>query len=130
LQFGRQRPGTDIAAICLLFAGFCSLAYAIWVYLDNKFGVLLPIFFVVGLWASLRTEVRQIELRGETMVISTFFRHYPIPRAHVTNVVITREGTAIDVLNGRRYNITPPDVDADELARAVAGWRRGGEIEN
>ena len=123
--FGRQRPRTDIAAIGLLFAGFTAIAYAIWILTANWIGVLLPLGFLVGVWASLRVEVREIEIRPEVLLVRTFFREYAIPRAHVTNVLLTPQGAAIDVLNGRRYLLSPPASNAEEVATALATWLRG-----
>jgi hypothetical protein len=125
-HFGQQRPATDILAIGLLCAGFSAIAYALWVFTGNWIGVLLPVGFLVGAWASLRVEVREIEIRPDVMLVRTFFREYPIPRAHVTNVALTPQGAAIDVLNGRRYLITPPQSDAEEIAVALAEWMRAG----
>jgi hypothetical protein len=128
-HFGQQRPATDILAIGLLCAGFSAIAYALWVFTGNWIGVLLPVGFLVGAWASLRVEVREIEIRPGVMLVRTFFREYPIPRAHVTNVALTPQGAAIDVLNGRRYLITPPQSDAEEVAVALAEWLRAGDDE-
>jgi hypothetical protein len=114
----------DILAIGLLCFGFSSIAYALWVFTGNWIGVLLPVGFLLGVWASLRVEVREIEIRPAVLLVRTFFREYPIPRAHVTNVALTPQGAAIDVLNGRRYLITPPQSDAEEIAVALAEWMR------
>src|SRR5687768_8292245 len=79
--FGTQRPGRDVAGLTLLFAGFSLLALAFWVLTANWAGVLLPIGYLVGVINTLRTDVREIELREDVLLVRTFFREYPIPRA-------------------------------------------------
>lgn len=123
-KFGRQRPPRDIAALALLLAGFSALGLAFWILTSNWLGGLLPLGFLLGAWQSLRADVREIELRGDALLVRTFFREYSIPRAHVTNVVLTPEGAAIDVLNGSRYQVTPPGTDAAKLAHAFDAWLR------
>lgn len=122
MRFGTQRPAADSLTIALLLLGFTALAVAFWMLTDNWAGVLLPLGFLIGAWATLRAEVTEIELRGETLVLRTFFRAYPLPRAHVKNVVRTPRGAAIDVLNGNRYYVTPAHADADQVARALEDW--------
>ncbi len=122
MRFGRQRSPSDVAALLLLFLGFTALGVAFWVFTRTWFGLLLVIGYLIGVYATLRAEVKEIELRGETLIVRTFFRAYPIPRAHVTRVVRTPEGAAIDVLNGNRYEVTPPGADAEEVARALEEW--------
>jgi hypothetical protein len=120
--FGVQRPPYDIAGIALLFAGFTMLALGFWVLNANWAGILLPLGFLIGAFNSLRTEVRQIELHDDALIVRTFFRQYSIPRAHVTKVVHAPEGAAVDVLNGRRYVVSPPQADAREVALALEMW--------
>lgn len=122
MQFGRQRAPRDVAALVLLFTGFLALALAFRLYTNTWAGLLLPIGYLIGIYTALRTEVREIDLRGDTLVIRTFLRQYPIPRAHITGVVRTERGCAIDVLNGARYEITPPGTDPGEVFDAVAAW--------
>lgn len=122
MRYGRQRPASDLAALALLFAGFCGLAYAIFYLRETLVGILLPLTFVAGAVAGLRAEVREIELRGEHLILRTIFRAYRIPRAHIRAVVLTPKGVAIDVRNGARYAINPPGVDARELERALREW--------
>lgn len=122
MRFGRQRSPSDVATLVLLFLGFAALAVAFWIYTYTWFGLLLPIGYLIGAYAALRAEVKEIELRGEMLVLRTFFRAYPIPRKHVTKVVLTPRGAAIDVVNGNRYEVTPPDADAGEVARALEEW--------
>lgn len=123
--FGRQRSRAEIGAAILLLVGFTALAYAMWIARGAWFGVLLPIAYLVGIFSGFRSEVREIDLDDETLTIRTFFRAYPIPRAHITNVAATRRGVAIDVLNGARYFITPPGVDPEEMFGAVSRWHAG-----
>lgn len=118
MRFGRQRSPSDVATILLLFLGFTALAIAFWALTSNWAGLLLPLGFVVGLIGSFRAEVKEIELRGETLILRTFFRAYPIPRAHVRAL----RGTEIEVLNGNRYEVAPPGVDRAEVARALEEW--------
>lgn len=122
MKFGRQRPPRDAAALVLLFAGFVALALAFWLYTHTWAGALLPLGYVIGVYATLRAEVRELEVREDALLLRTFFRQYAIPRAHITAVVRTDRGTAIDVLNGARYEIAPPGVDADEVFDAVDAW--------
>lgn len=122
MRFGRQRSPSDIASMMLLFLGFSALAIAFWIYTSTWFGLLLPLGYLIGAYATLRSEVKEIELRGDTLLVRTFFREYPIPRAHVTKVVRTGNGAAIEVLNGNRYDVTPSDADPDEVARALEEW--------
>ncbi len=122
ITFGRQRSAKDLVTIALLLAGFTALALAFKIFTASWLGTLLPIGFIIGLAATLRMEVRQIDLNDELLVIRTFFRAYSIPRAHITSVNLTADGTAITVLNGARYFITPPGVDAAELTNAVRAW--------
>jgi hypothetical protein len=68
--------------------------------------------------------VREIELRGETLLVRTFFRTYPIPRAHIRSVVHAPGGAAIDVLNGNRYDVTPAGVEGTAVAAALEEWLR------
>lgn len=118
MTFGRQRPPRDLLVIALLFTGFSGLALAFWLLTANWLGVLLPIGFVIGAYATLRAEVREVELRGDTLLLRTFFRTYPIPRAHIRRV----HGGEIEVLNGNRYAVVPPDANAEEVQRALAAW--------
>jgi len=122
VRFGQQRPPRDVAALTLLLLGFVALALAFWMYTHTWAGLLLPIGYLIGIFATLRAEVREIELRDELLYVRTFFRQYSIPRAHVRAVVPTDHGTAIDVLNGARYEITPPGEDPGEVFRAVDAW--------
>jgi len=123
MRFGRQRSARDVLTLALLFIGFSALAVAFWILNLSWAGLLLPIGFLIGAYATLRAEVKELEIRGETLILRTFFRAYPIPRAHVTNVAHTPRGAAIDVLNGNRYYVTPPDVDAEVVAQALEEWR-------
>lgn len=118
MRFGRQRSPSDVATILLLFLGFTALAIAFWALTSNWAGLLLPVGFVIGLVGSFRAEVKEIELRGETLILRTFFRAYPIPRAHVRAL----RGTEIEVLNGNRYEVAPPGADRAEVARALEEW--------
>jgi hypothetical protein len=117
--FGKQRPAKDLAVLALLLAGFCGLAVAIFYLRETLIGALLPLTFIAGAFAGLRGEVREVELLEDKLIIRTIFRGYAIPRAHVRAIVTTDRGTAIDVLSGARYPITPPGVDALELERAL-----------
>lgn len=118
MRFGRQRSPSDVATILLLFLGFTALAVAFWVLTSNWAGLLLPVGFVIGLAGSFRAEVKEIELRGETLILRTFFRAYPIPRAHVRAL----RGTEIEVLNGNRYEVAPPGANRAEVAHALEEW--------
>lgn len=120
--FGVQRPARDVAALALLLTGFSALACAFWILHANWAGLLLPIGFLIGAFSSLRTEVREIELREEVLIVRTFLREYPIPRAHVTKIVRTPQGASVEVLNGNRYLVTPPDTDAAALSRRLEEW--------
>ena len=122
MRFGRQRSARDFITLALLFLGFTALAVAFWILTFNWAGLLLPIGFLIGAYATLRAEVKEIELRDETLILRTFFRAYSIPRAHVTNVARTPRGAAIDVLNGNRYFVTPPETDADVVAHELEEW--------
>jgi hypothetical protein len=125
VRFGRQRPAGDLAALALLFLGFSGLAVAVFFLRETLFGALLPLAFVAGAIAGLRAEVRELELRDDRLILRTFFRGYGIPKAHIKAVVMTPRGVAIDVLNGARYAINPPGVDAEELQNALLAWWRG-----
>ena len=118
MRFGRQRPPSEIATIALLLLGFTALAVAFWIYTVTWAGLLLPLGFLVGLFGTFRAEVKEIELRGEMLIVRTFFRAYSIPRAHIR----TLRGTQIEVLNGNRYEVAPPGADRAEVARALAEW--------
>lgn len=122
MRFGRQRPAADLAALALLLLGFCGLGLAVWLLRANWLGLVLPLTFILGAAAGLRAEVRELELRADALVLRTFFRSYAMPRTHITNVVMTPRGVAIDVLNGTRYFINPEDVDPQELYRALREW--------
>ena len=122
MTFGRQRAPRDVLTLALLLVGFCGLAVAFWLYTRNWAGLLLPIGFLIGAYAQLRAEVRELELRPEALVVRTFFRAYALPRAHIRGVVRTPEGVAVDVLNGARYEIAPPGEDANAIHRAVTDW--------
>ncbi|HEX6083890.1 MAG TPA: hypothetical protein VF266_05165 [Thermoanaerobaculia bacterium] len=118
MRFGRQRSPRDLLVIALLMTGFCGLAVAFWLLTGTWLGALLPLGFVVGAYATLRAEVREIELRGDTLFLRTLFRTYPIPRAHIRRL----HGGEIEVLNGNRYAVVPADANADEVQRALATW--------
>lgn len=118
MRFGRQRSPRDVATIALLFTGFAALALAFWLLTANWLGLLLPLGFVVGAYATLRAEVREVELRGDTLLLRTFFRTYPIPRAHIRRL----HGGEIEVLNGNRYAVVPAEADAEAVQRALAAW--------
>ena len=118
MKFGRQRAPRDLLVLALLFTGFSGLALAFWLLTANWLGVLLPIGYVMGAYATLRAEVREVELRGDTLLLRTFFRTYPIPRAHIR----TLRGTEIEVLNGNRYEVAPADADREPVQRALAAW--------
>jgi hypothetical protein len=118
MRFGRQHAPRDLFVLALLLVGFSGLALAFWLLTLNWLGVLLPIGYLLGAYATLRAEVRELELRGDTLVLRTFFRTYPIPRAHIR----TLRDTEIEVLNGNRYEVAPPDADPDEVHRALQAW--------
>lgn len=118
MRFGRQRPPSDLWTIVLLFLGFTALAVAFWIYTSNWAGLLLPLGFLIGLFGTFRAEIKEIELRGDTLVVRTFFRAYPIPRAHVRAL----RGTEIEVLNGNRYEVTPAGADGEAVAQALEEW--------
>ncbi|HYC91509.1 MAG TPA: hypothetical protein VEO54_19980 [Thermoanaerobaculia bacterium] len=118
MRFGRQRSPRDVATIALLFAGFSALALAFWLLTGNWLGLLLPLGFVVGAYATLRAEVREVELRGNTLLLRTFFRTYPIPRAHIRGL----HGGEIEVLNGNRYAVVPAEANAEDVQRALQAW--------
>jgi hypothetical protein len=122
VTFGNQRSPADIAAIALLLAGFSALGFALWVYRGTWIGAVLPLAFAIGAIAGLRAEVREVEVRDDALVVKTFFRAYALPRAHVTRVVRTDEGVAVEVMNGRRYDIAPPGVDDDAMFAALRAW--------
>lgn len=122
MRFGRQRPAADLAALSLLLIGFTALAAAIFFMRETVIGALLPLSFITGAIAGLRSEVREVELQADRLIVRTFFRSYPIPRANITGVVITERGVAMDVLNGSRYPINPPGVDPAELHAALRQW--------
>ena len=121
-RFGEQRPIADVLALALLLIGFSALAAAIFYLRESIIGVLLPVAFIAGAVAGLRTEVRELELQGDRMIVRTFFSSYTVPRANVTGVVITERGVAMDVLNGSRYPINPPGIDPAELHAALREW--------
>ena len=118
MRFGRQRAPRDVFVLLLLLTGFSGLALAFWLLTANWLGVLLPIGFLLGAYAALRGEVRELELRGDTLLLRTFFRTYPIPRAHIRVL----RGTEIEVLNGNRYAVAPAAADAEEVRRALERW--------
>lgn len=118
MTFGRQRSARDVATLVLLLTGFSGLALAFWLLTANWVGVLLPIGYVIGAYATLRAEVRELELRGDTLLLRTFFRTYPIARAHIREL----RGTEIEVLNGNRYEVAPAEADRAAVQRALAAW--------
>jgi hypothetical protein len=123
MKFGRQRALRDVLVLALLLVGFTALAVAFWMLTLNWAGILLPIGFVIGAYAQLRVEVREVELHPDRLFVRTFFREYPMPRAHIRRVLRSPDGAAIvEVLNGNRYAVTPPDVDGEELARTLEAW--------
>ena len=118
MRFGRQRSPSEVTTIVMLFLGFAGLAVAFWILTSNWAGLLLPLGFLIGLFGTFRAEVKEIELRDEILILRTFFRAYPIPRAHIRAL----RGTEIEVLNGNRYEVAPPGVDRRDVARALAEW--------
>jgi hypothetical protein len=122
VTFGRQRPPSDVAAMVLLLTGFSALAVALWSLRGTWIGVVLPLAFVVGAIAGLRTEVREVEVRDEALIVKTFLRAYALPREHIVRVVRSEGGVAVDVVNGARYDIAPPDVDGDAMFAALRAW--------
>jgi hypothetical protein len=122
VTYGRRRPPLDVAALALLFAGFCALALAVRAVYGTWSGALLPLAFVAGAFAGLRAEVRELELRRDALVLRTFFRAYTIPRAHVVRVIHEERGASIEALNGAQYFLTPPGVDARAFADALDAW--------
>jgi hypothetical protein len=118
MRFGRQRTSRDYLVLALLFVGFTGLAVAFWLLTESWLGLLLPAGYLLGAWTTLRAEVRELELGADTMFIRTFFRTYPIPRAHIR----TLRDTEIEVLNGNRYEVAPADEDRDEVRRAIEAW--------
>ena len=120
--FGRQRPAVDIAALVMLFLGFCAMGVAVWAFTLTWAGVLLPLAFIIGIIADMRSEIREVELTDDALLVRTFFRTWPIPRAHVTGVVVDQRGAAVDVLNGARYYITPGGADHAEFDSALERW--------
>jgi hypothetical protein len=123
--FGRQRPAVDIAALVILFLGFCAMGIAVWAFTLTWAGVLLPLAFVLGIVADMRGEIREVELADDALLIRTFFRTWPIPRDHITAVTFDARGAAIDVLNGSRYYITPQGADDAAFATALQQWWNG-----
>jgi hypothetical protein len=122
VRFGEQRPIADMAALALLLIGFSALAAAVFYLRETVIGVFLPVTFVAGAIAGLRTEVRELELQPERLIVRTFFTSYTVPRANITGIVLTPRGVAMDVLNGSRYQINPPGVDPIELHAALRAW--------
>jgi hypothetical protein len=122
VRFGEQRPVAEVAALALLLIGFCGLAAAVFFLRETVIGVLLPLTFIAGAIAGLRTEVRELELHEDRLILRTFFRSYAVPRQNITGVVITARGVAMDVLNGSRYPINPPGVDPAALHAALRQW--------
>jgi len=122
MRFGAQRSAREVLTLALLLLGFTALAVAFWILNLSWAGLLLPIGFLIGAYATLRAEVKEIELRDDTLILRTFFRAYPIPRAHVKNIARTPRGAAIDVLNGNRYYVTPPETDSEVVAHALEEW--------
>lgn len=120
MTFGRQRTGRDVLVLTLLLVGFSALALAFWMLSANWLGILLPIGYLIGAWATLRAEVRELELRPDALLLRTFFRTYPIPRAHIRDVI----GTEIEVLNGNRYEVVPASGDREKVRRALESWFR------
>ena len=118
MRFGRQHSPSDVGTIVLLLSGFTALAIAFWILTSNWAGLLLPLGFLIGLFGTFRGEVKEIELRGDTLFLRTFFREYPIPRAHIRAL----NGTQIEVLNGNRYDVAPPGADPEEVTRALKEW--------
>jgi hypothetical protein len=118
MRFGRQRSPSEVATILMLLLGFTALAAAFWLLTAHWAGLLLPLGFLIGLFGTFRAEVKELELRGETLILRTFFRAYPIPRAHIRAL----RGTEVEVLNGNRYQVAPPGADAGEVARALEAW--------
>jgi hypothetical protein len=118
MRFGRQHSPSEVATILMLLVGFTALAAAFWILTAHWAGLLLPLGFLIGLFGTFRAEVKELELRGETLILRTFFRAYPIPRAHIRAL----RGTEIEVLNGNRYQVAPPGADAGEVARALREW--------
>ena len=106
----------------LLLAGFCGLGAALWILKNTWIGVVLPLAFVVGAIAGLRTEVREVEVRDDALIVKTFLRAYALPRAHIVRVIRTEDGVAVEVLNGARYEIAPPSVDGDAMFAALRAW--------
>jgi hypothetical protein len=111
-----------VVALGLLFTGFAALGVAFLILTANWAGLLLPLAFLLGIIPPLRTDVREIELRGDALLVRTFFREYPIPRAHVRAVLRTPDGVAVEVLNGNRYLVTPPGTDLATLSSALGEW--------
>lgn len=108
--------------LVLLLAGFTALAVAFWMFTLTWAGILLPIGFLIGAYAQLRAEVREVELHPDRLFVRTFFREYPMPRAHIRRVIRSPQGPMVEVLNGNRYAVTPPEVDGEELARTLEEW--------
>jgi hypothetical protein len=119
MRFGRQHSPSDVGTIVLLLLGFAALAVAFWILTSNWAGLLLPLGFLIGLFGTFRAEVKEIELRDETLILRTFFRAYPIPRAHIRAL----RGTEIESLN--RNQVAPPGAGKGSGAGAggVAHFR-------
>src|SRR5215217_6839923 len=109
MRFGRQRTPRDFLVLALLLIGFGGLAVAFRLLTHSWLGLLLPAGYLLGAWTTLRSEVRELELRGDTIFLRTFFRTYPIPRTHIRSL----HDTEIEVLNGNRYEVAPAGVDQD-----------------
>lgn len=122
MTFGEQRALRDVLVLALLLVGFTALAVAFWIFTLNWAGLLLPVGFLIGAYAQLRVEVREIEVLPDRLSVRTFFREYPMPRAHIRRVIRSPEGAMVEVLNGNRYAVTPPGVDGEELARTLEDW--------
>lgn len=122
MRFGQQRPPADLAALALLLIGFTTLAAAIFYMRETLIGALLPLTFIAGAIAGLRSEVREVELQPDLLILRTMFRSYAVPRTHIRAIVLTETGVSIDVLSGARYPITPAGVDPEELRRALSEW--------
>ena len=130
-KFGRRFAASYLAPSLLVLAAFVALGLWLWASEGEWIGLLVPPALLWGLYAEFRDQLRELELRQESLVLRTILRERIILREDIvsTQLLLTpvRNGKLLSVMvvlrDGRSVWIQPAGQDAQEVHATVKSWR-------